>query len=213
MEANMRVVKTRTNLSLQKRFLLVAAAIVLFAGYSATPSYADTVTEYFNLTCPGGNCGPGLTAPTVVAPVGEITFTLNLDQTIAASLWDYGLATVSGFGFNSAFVNLPESGWAPGTPDNFIGWGDDFGYQYSGFGSYVTHDVPLQESWTIDGTYNSVWDVLNNPYSSVNFFLTDSNGNWGAGPTSPAVPEPGSLLLLGTGVVGLAGALRRKLAH
>ena len=27
----------------------------------------------------------------------------------------------------------------------------------------------------------------------------------------PAVPEPGSMMLLGTGVLGLAGVLRRKL--
>lgn len=31
------------------------------------------------------------------------------------------------------------------------------------------------------------------------------------GPATPGVPEPGTLVMLGTGVLGLAGALRRKL--
>ena len=191
-----------------RALVLITCLVVL----GAAASYADTVTEYFNLTCPSGLCAPGQNAPTVVAAVGQITFTLNLDGTIAASLWDYGPATVSGFGFDSCACNLPESGWTPGTPDNFFGWNDAFGYQWSGFGSYVTFSVPLQESWTIDGTYTSVWDVLNNGHSSVNFFLTDSNGNFGAGLESPT-PEPGSFLLMGTGALGLLGVLRRKLSR
>ncbi len=189
------------------RALLLVGCLMVF-GMAA--SYADSVTEYFNLTCPSGTCAPGQNAPTLGPTVGQITFTLNGDGTIGASLWDYGPATVAGFGFDSCFCNLPESGWTPGIPDYQFGWGDAFGYQYSGFGSYVTYSIPLQESWVIDGNYASVWDVLNNGYSSVNFFLTDSNGNFGAGLVAPT-PEPGSLVLLGTGALGLAGALRRKL--
>ncbi len=180
--------------------------------FGVAASYADSVTEYFNLTCPSGTCAPGQDAPTLGATVGQITFTLNNDGTIGASLWDYGPATVLGFGFDSCLCNLPESGWTPGLPDVQFGWGDSFGYQYSGFGSYTTFSVPLQESWVIDGSYTSVWDVLNNGYSSVNFFLYDSNGQFGGGPESPT-PEPGSLVLLGTGALGLLGAARRKLSR
>src|ERR1019366_8196513 len=134
-----------------RALVLITCLVVL----GAAASYADTVTEYFNLTCPIGLCAPGQNAPTVGAAVGQITFTLNLDGTIAASLWDYGPATVSGFGFDFLSFNLPEIGLAPATPDNQFGWNDAFGYQWSGFGSYVTFSVPLQESWTIDGTYRS----------------------------------------------------------
>jgi hypothetical protein len=191
------------------RTLLLITCLVLF-GVAA--SYADTVTEYFNLTCPSGSCQPGNNAPTVGATVGQITFTLNNDGTIGASLWDYNSALVAGFGFDSCFCNLPESGWTPATPDYQFGWGDSFGYQWSGFGSYTTYSIPSQESWIIDGTYTSVWDVLNNHLSSVNFFLTDTSGSWGAGLETP-IPEPGSYLLMGTGALGLLGAIRRKLSR
>jgi hypothetical protein len=196
----------------------VLAVFFCLAVFGVATSHADSVIGYFDLGCTSGNCAPGQDAPTPIATVGQVIFTLNANGTVAATLDDYGPAVVSGFGFDSCFCNLPESGFTPGTPDNAFGWGDAFGSQYSGFGSYATFGVPLIESWTIGnpGDYTSVYQVINGAFSSVDFFLTDSNGSYGADgkPYTPGpIPEPGSLLLLGTGALALLGTLRRKLVR
>ncbi|HUI44254.1 MAG TPA: PEP-CTERM sorting domain-containing protein [Terriglobia bacterium] len=181
-----------------RRLALVVGMLLLCNG----ASFADSVIGYLDLD----------TSLNTVPAVGQVIFTLEGDGTIGASLWDYGPATIVGFGFNSLQADLPESGFTPTTPDNPYGWGDSFGTQPSGF---LCTQCGLQESWIIGnpGDYTSVYQVLNGgSQSSVDFFLYDSNGaQWGGDAQSySSTPEPGSVALLGTGLLGLLGFVRRR---
>ena len=185
----------------QVRTLSLIVCLVVFA---AGASFADALIGYFNLD----------TSLNSQPAAGQVIFTLNGNGTIAASLTSYGPNNILGFGFDSVAANLPESGFAPTIPDNPFGWLDSFGYHPSGF---LCSACGLTESWVIGnpGDYTSVWQALGGTTASVDFFLYDSAGTESGGnaQTYSPVPEPGSLMLLGTGALGLFGTIRRKLAR
>ena len=192
------------------RKLLALSLFCCLAIFGASTCHADSVAAYFNLSCTGYFvCAPGGTAPISVMSAGEVTLSLNGNGTIAVNVYT-APSTLLGFALNSP-TNLTISGLT--SPAEKTGWSDDFGSQPTGLGCSPACGSDV--SFTIDGSYTSVYQVLGGSGSSVDFFLYITNGvnQYGAdAPLSP-VPEPSSFLLLGTGALGLLGALRRKLAR
>jgi len=175
----------------------------LLAVLSSTMCFADAVQGTFNLD---SSLNP-------IPSVGTVSFVLQGNGTISASLTT-SVSGILGFGYDSTAFNLPESNFSnPGSISNTEGWqGTAFGGLDSGFAADGS-----QSSYTFTigtpGEFSSVFNVLNAGSSTVNFFLFDSHDDqFGAQAVVPGVPEPGTLLLLATGGLGMIGAVRRRLA-
>lgn len=189
--------------------LFVAALALVSLGVIAPKSYADDLT--LNLSALGGgtvDLGPvaagtgAVTYDTLAAPVlsgNTIVGLYNLNFTAAyvdAGVFPAGVASelVVTESCAAASLSLDLSFTNPCT-------GLSFAYTNTNVGGIVD----VIGSVNIGADINA--DVLN---ADIGLGIGSGTETIGFGPPPAATPEPGTLSLMGTGLVGVAGVIRRK---
>lgn len=214
-----------------KKLLLLTS---VFALGSAAIAHADAIgtTEIFTLNQDGcsGTCGtaPFGTIKLVQTSAGVVTVT----ETLAANEGFVKTGAGDALEFNLSgnpaitIANITTGfsvGPAPDTASTFGTF--DYSVTCSGCGNGASSPLPGPLSFTVtNGTGVNVSDFVGNgdPKSPSTdfFFASDILGNngktgnvaaLGSTPTPPSVPEPSTLFLFGTGLVGAAGMVRRRL--
>ena len=206
-----------------KRLSLNAVLVVAAIAVLAAPAAADTVTLSGCSSC-FGSVYTLTVNPTTLGSTTDFTVTLTIDTTAASAGPATAISSVN-FKISNTVTSFTLTS-APGgtgawvTSQNGI---NNAGCAGSGAGFVCSQDTAPVTSAQLGGVFTWTWDITipsgslftpnlagshigakyNNSAGTLNGFITSE--------TTP-IPEPGTLALFGTGLIALAGVIRRKLA-
>ncbi len=186
-----------------------------FAGQTFSYFYLETFEEQGAPTVPGVTYTPG----SVVVGPGPAIDSVDGGGNNGHSLFNPDGNGGILFTFNQATLgNLPTSAgivWTDGDPGAY----GRFFEAWDSHGNVIGSTFNTNDGWFFEGDGNPdhfIFFGVTDPAGISAIFI--SNGGGGIevdhlqyGFQSTTIPEPGSLALLGSGMLGLAGTVRRKL--
>jgi hypothetical protein len=215
---------------MKKSAILSVLILGLVGALAATPAFAGPVVLYDNTTAQSDTYDAwtiysGLSvsdsfALSQASTITGATFDIWLFSGDSLSSVDWSIGTTEfDTSLGSATASTTSSGQVATGLGSYPIYGESISIPDLSLGA-GTYWFTLQNAVTAESE-SAYWDMSNGPSIAYENTLGNVNGwdgNSGSnsetfqilGSTGPVVPEPSSFLLLGSGLAGLAGLLKRK---